>query len=154
MPEKMESEEWLGQVTPPRRDGVIWSNTLLAEFDVVFLRMQTRKKSLVAKMCAMGRMRFERPNERRRDRERKKKKEEADVRQPFRCHRLRPAATTAKQRVEPKPARVGVILTAGAAVASNGSKKGDGDDDDDDDDDENMDHAAAAAALATVEVGS
>ncbi|CAL9164260.1 unnamed protein product [Musa hybrid cultivar] len=153
MPEKMESEEWLGQVTPPRRDGVIWSNTLLAEFDVVFLRMQTRKKSLVAKMCAMGGggMRFERPNERRRDRERKKK-EEADVRQPFRCcHRLRPAATTAKQRVEPKPARVGVILTAGAAVASNGSKKGDGDDDDDD---ENMDHAAAAAALATVEVGS
>lgn len=66
MPEKMESEEWLGQVTPPRRDGVIWSNTLLAEFDVVFLRMQTRKKSLVAKMCAMGGMRFERPNERRR----------------------------------------------------------------------------------------
>ncbi|CAD5175284.1 unnamed protein product [Musa acuminata subsp. malaccensis] len=87
--------------------------------------------------------------------ENEKKKEEADVRQPFRCHRLRPAAaTTAKQRVEPKPARVGVILTAGAAVASNGSKKGDGDDDDDD---ENMDHAAAAvaaAALATVEVGS
>lgn len=67
MPEKMESEEWLGQVTPPRRDGVIWSNTLLAEFDVVFLlRMQTRKNSLVAKMCAMGGMRFERPNERRR----------------------------------------------------------------------------------------
>ncbi|CAL9155173.1 unnamed protein product [Musa hybrid cultivar] len=101
------------------------------------------------KCVQWGGMRFERPNERRRDRERKKK-EEADVRQPFRCHRLRPAATTAKQRVEPKPARVGVILTAGAAVASNGSKKGDGDDDD-----ENMDHAAAAAAaLATVEVGS
>lgn len=53
-PEKMESEEWLGQATPPRRDGVIWSNTLLAEFNVVFLRMQTWKKSLVAKMCAMG----------------------------------------------------------------------------------------------------
>lgn len=66
-PEKMESEEWLGQATPPRRDGVIWSNTLLAEFNAVFLRMQTWKKSLVAKMCAMGGgMRFERPNERQR----------------------------------------------------------------------------------------